>query len=147
MNPLEFLDLANDWSVGSREGEWRSSISRAYYAVFHVARNLLAQVGFQVPAPSASHQYLYQRLNNCGEPAVQNAATLLNHLRRERNVTDYELSAVVDEQRAIKAVNAALDVNSMLTALATNPALLSQVTRVMRDYERQVLGVVTWRSP
>ena len=40
MNPLEFLDLANDWSVGAREGEWRSSISRAYYAVFHVARDL-----------------------------------------------------------------------------------------------------------
>ncbi|MFO0841778.1 MAG: HEPN domain-containing protein [Gemmataceae bacterium] len=147
MNPLEFLDLASEWSVGTREGEWRSSISRAYYAVFHVARNLLAQVGFQVPSASVSHQYLFQRLNNCGEPIVQKAATLLNNLRRERNFADYDLDAPVDEQRAIDAVNDATDVNSTLTDLAANPGLLPQVTQAMRDYERQVLGVVTWRSP
>jgi uncharacterized protein (UPF0332 family) len=147
MNPLEFLDLADEWSVGSREGEWRSSISRAYYAVFHVARSLLSQVGFEVPAASASHQYLYQRLNNCGEPAVQSAATVLNHLRRERNFADYDLDAMVDEVRAIKAVNAAMDVNIALCALASTPAILSQVTQTMRDYERTTLGVVTWRKP
>jgi uncharacterized protein (UPF0332 family) len=147
MNPLEFLDLASEWAVGSREGEWRSSISRAYYAVFHVARDLLTQVGFQVPAASASHQYLYQRLNNCGEPTVQKAASLLNNLRNERNFADYDLGTPVDEQRAIEAVNDAVTVNTALVALISTPALLAQATQAMRDYERQVLGFVTWRSP
>lgn len=147
MKPLEFLDLASEWAVGTREGEWRSSISRAYYAVFHVARNLLSLVGFQVPAASASHQYLYVRLNNCGEPAIQDAALRLNKLRAKRNVADYDLDAAVDEQGAIEAVNAAMDINAALSALAANPALLAQVTQAMRDYERVTLGVVTWRSP
>jgi uncharacterized protein (UPF0332 family) len=147
MNPLDFLDLAGEWAVGSREGEWRSSISRAYYAVFHVARNLLAQVGFAVPAASASHQYLSFRLHNCGDRVVQDAADLLSRLRQKRNIGDYELDAPIDEHDAIDAVNRAMDINSTLSALATNPALLAQVTQAMRDYERVTLGVVTWRSP
>jgi hypothetical protein len=51
------------------------------------------------------------------------------------------------ERDAVEAVGRAVDINHVLSALAANPALLAQVTQAMRDYERQALGVVTWRSP
>jgi uncharacterized protein (UPF0332 family) len=37
MNPHDFLEVANEWLTGIREAEWRSAVSRAYYAAFHVA--------------------------------------------------------------------------------------------------------------
>ena len=147
MDPTEFLDLAGEWAVGSREGEWRSSVSRAYYAVFHVARNLLRQAGFQVPMGTTCHQYLYFRLNNYGDVTVRTAADLLNRLRRARNEADYDLDTRVAEQNAIEAVDWGMDVNAALTALANNPALLAQVMQAIRDYERVTLGVVTWQGP
>ena len=30
MNPRDFLELADEWLTGVREGEWRSAVSRAY---------------------------------------------------------------------------------------------------------------------
>jgi uncharacterized protein (UPF0332 family) len=145
MNPLEFLDLAGEWAVGSCEG--RSSVSRAYYAVFHVARNLLRQVGFQVPMADQAHQYIYYRLNNCGEAMVERVAEYLRDLRRERNKADYDLDFPVVERDAINAVHTATDINAVLAALAANPAILAQVTQTIRDYERVTLGVVTWQAP
>ena len=66
MNPREFLDLAGEWAAGTREGEWRSAVSRAYYAAFHVARTLLQDCGFAVPAAEQAHAYLWLRLANAG---------------------------------------------------------------------------------
>jgi hypothetical protein len=34
MSPNEFLELATEWCTGVREGGWRSTLSRAYYAAF-----------------------------------------------------------------------------------------------------------------
>jgi uncharacterized protein (UPF0332 family) len=147
MDPLKFLDLASDWATGSREGEWRSSVSRSYYAVFHVARNLLRQVGFQVPRGDQCHSYVYARLNNTADQTIERAASQLHDLRRARNQADYDLDIPVTEQDAVNAVNLAMNINGTLAALAANPAILAQVTQAMRDYERTTLGVVTWRNP
>ena len=42
----EFLTLAETWSHGTREAEWRCAVSRAYYAAFHESRALLNELGF-----------------------------------------------------------------------------------------------------
>ena len=44
MKPRDFLDVADELSDG--EAHWRSAVSRAYYAAFHVARRLLIELGF-----------------------------------------------------------------------------------------------------
>jgi uncharacterized protein (UPF0332 family) len=38
----DFLVLAKKLAAGGTEADWRSVVSRAYYAAFHVARELLA---------------------------------------------------------------------------------------------------------
>jgi hypothetical protein len=90
---------------------------------------------------------LYVRLNNCGDATVIAAANLLSWLRRERNRADYDLDRPASEQTAIDAVNHATTVNNILTALATNAALLAQITQTIQTYERAALGVNTWQGP
>ena len=45
----DFLSLSTALVNGSTEAEWRSAVSRAYYAAFHVARQLLLGLRFTVP--------------------------------------------------------------------------------------------------
>jgi hypothetical protein len=85
MDPHDFLDVADELSRGTREADWRSAVSRAYYAAFHVARSLLVEQGFQVPQADRAPAYLWMRLSNSGHPDLQQAGINLNHLRGQRN--------------------------------------------------------------
>ena len=76
MNPHDFLEVANEWITGVREAEWRSAVSRAYYAAFHVARLLLERCGFSV-CPEASAGFFPRKLQ---QRRNQNA----NSMMRER---------------------------------------------------------------
>src|SRR5712692_3941849 len=68
---LDFLTLAETWIQGTTEAEWRSAVSRAYYAAFHEARQLVRDLGFVVPRADQAHAYLWLRLSNCGDPQVR----------------------------------------------------------------------------
>ena len=80
MSPHDFLEVAGEWAVANREAEWRSAASRAYYAAFHVARQLLLQWGFVVPSADQAHAYLWLRLANAGHPDVNRAGNDLRYL-------------------------------------------------------------------
>src|SRR2546430_15944805 len=90
MNWRDFLALAARLAAGASESEWRSAASRAYYAAFHVARELLSDLRFLVPRADRAHQYLTFRLSNCGDAAVIAAGRNLETLRRLRNRADYD---------------------------------------------------------
>jgi hypothetical protein len=62
MNPRDFLEVADEWAGGTREAEWRSAVSRAYYAVHHVARRMLEEWGFAVPTADQAHAFVWLRL-------------------------------------------------------------------------------------
>lgn len=120
-------------------------MSRAYYTVFHEARQLLRQCGFAVPKGEQAHAYLWLRLSNCGHPDLAHAGAELNDLRSQRNWADYDFDRPLDQSTAADYVQAARDVVQLLEQAATMPALLSQMTATIRVYERDVLGAVTWR--
>jgi uncharacterized protein (UPF0332 family) len=144
MDPREFLELADEWSTGGREGEWRSAASRAYYAAFHAARIILGAMGFVVPRGDGAHQYLWRRLANCGHLDVQRAGNQLNDLRRVRNRADYDLGRPFPGRWAVARVLSATEVIDTLEAVRALPHLLTQITGAIRVYERTVLGQVTW---
>ncbi len=73
MNFRDFLTVAATLAAGSTEADWRSSISRAYYAAFHVACDLLRDLHFTVPNSERAHAYLWLRLSNSGHSDVRNA--------------------------------------------------------------------------
>lgn len=139
----DFQRLAETWITGAAEAEWRSAVSRAYYGAFHVARQLLQDLGFQVPRGDQAHAYLWLRLSNCGDPNVQVAGSDLNTLRPERNRSDYDVSLTLRHRDANLQVQAANRIIHMLDAVSKN-SIRQTITNAMRVYERDVLKIVTW---
>lgn len=144
MDPHDYLEVAWTLLEGDREAEWRSALSRAYYAAFHVARRLLLQCGFAVPRADQAHAFLWLRLSNSGHPDVRKVGIQLNDLRQARNRADYDLERSVDEISALDKVQLAADILELLDSVATEPTVLAQITDAMKIYERDVLREVTW---
>ena len=145
MNPRDLLEVADDLLGGLKEAHWRSAVSRAYYAAFHEARRRLRHCGFAVPRAEQAHAYLWLRLSNCGHADLAHAGAELNDLRSQRNWADYDFDRPLNQPTAADYVQAARDLLHLLDLAATMPALLSQITGVIRAYEHDVLGEVTWR--
>ena len=143
MNFRDYLPFASSLASGPTEAAWRSAVSRAYYAAFHVARNLFTDLGFTVPKAERAHAYLWLRLANCGHPDVQNAGLDLNHLRQDRNRADYEAQRSMSRPTAAKNVQIAAEIIHVLDAAALGPTR-TLVVDTMKVYERDVLNQVTW---
>jgi uncharacterized protein (UPF0332 family) len=143
MNWREFLALAGRLATEATEAGWRSAISRAYYAAFHVARRLLADLNFAVPRADRAHQYLIFRLSNCGEPVVEQAGRDLETLRRLRNRADYDDAPPCTQPQAVAAVRRAEDVIRQLDIARGNPPR-TRIRDAMIAYGRDVLNDVTW---
>jgi hypothetical protein len=80
MNWRDFVSLAARLAANTTEADWRSAVSRAYYAAFHMARRLLTDLNFAIPRADRAHQYLAFRLSNCGEAAVEQVGRDLDTL-------------------------------------------------------------------
>lgn len=143
IKPSDFLKQAQVWVQGPSEADWRSAVSRAYYAAFHAGRLLLRDFGFAIPRADRAHAYLWLRLSNCGDQKIQAAGSDLNDLRRDRNRSDYDIEASLVQTRARIQVQTAADIIATLDAASLEPTR-SQITAAIRDYERDVLGEVTW---
>jgi uncharacterized protein (UPF0332 family) len=146
MNAQDFLSLAQTLSGQATEACWRSAISRAYYAAFHVARVLLRDLGFRIPRADQAHAYLWLRLSNCGEPQIQVAGQRLRDLRSERNRADYDIETPLLQAAAAVQIRIAEDLIQFLDSARVEP-IRTRVTQTMRAYEKNVLGTVTWQTP
>jgi uncharacterized protein (UPF0332 family) len=143
MTGHDFLSLASRLAAGPTEADWRSAASRAYYAAFHVARQLLQDLRFRVPHADQAHRHLWLRLSNSGDPQVEQAGAELNVLRRYRNQADYDLNVYFRQAEADAQLRASEQVIQVLDNLS--PATRTQITDAMRVYERDVLKDVTWQ--
>jgi uncharacterized protein (UPF0332 family) len=147
MSPRDFLDLADELCSATREAGWRSAVSRAYYAAFHVAGQVLAGAGLVVPDGHQAHAYLWLRLSNSGQTDVCEAGRLLNVLRGPRNRADYNLRLPFSEEDAFTQVQEAVAIIRTLEDLTSSVEVLGQVAQAIREYERDVLREVTYRTP
>jgi uncharacterized protein (UPF0332 family) len=144
MNAREFLSVAQQLSLGTTEASWRSAVSRAYYAAFHVAKELLEDLGFTVPRADRAHSYLWLRLANCGDTIVQQAGSDLNDLRRDRNWADYDLVRPIMRQVVVQdQLPLAAWIIQALDSARMEPTRTA-ITDAMKIYERDVLRDVTW---
>jgi uncharacterized protein (UPF0332 family) len=143
MIPDDYIALAVRLAAGTMEAEWRTAVSRAYYAAFHAARRLLLDLKFAAPRSDVAHAYLYHRLNNCGELSIRQAALDLNDLRQLRNRADYDWHIPFIRQQAQSPPATAQAVVQTLDAARQEPTR-TQITDAMKLYERTVLRVVTW---
>src|SRR5260370_19526286 len=116
MHGRDFFTLASVLAKGSTEAEWRSAVSRAYYAGFHIARNLLLACGFSVPRGEHAHAHLWLRLSNCKNADVENAGADLKSVRSGRNWADYDLDRPLKQVTALTQLNLIEQVNHTLQA-------------------------------
>ena len=71
MSPREFLSLADRLLGETTEADWRTAISRAYYAAFHESRELLASWGFVIRQADQAHTGVSRRLTCSGSPTCE----------------------------------------------------------------------------
>src|SRR5947209_1214478 len=114
MNARDILEVADNLCAGNKEAEWRSGVSRAYYAAFHTARLLLKACSFKVPNGDQAHGYLWLRLCNAGQPDIIQAGKDLSDLRGKRNWADYNLDRPMYQADAIGYYQAAEKVIQLL---------------------------------
>lgn len=120
-----FLDTARRLSGGNTEGDWRSAISRGYYAAFHYFREFLLSHGLDIGRGGQSHSNLYVGLNNCGFTPLTRIASRIDGLRTSRVKADYDLNSLVDHTAAVDRVNEAqtliADFQALLNTLPPVP--------------------------
>jgi uncharacterized protein (UPF0332 family) len=144
MNWWDFLLLATRLTLGTTEADWRTAVSRAYDAAFHVARRSLADLHFTVPRADRAHQHLVFRLSNSGESVVEQAGRDLETLRRLRKRADYDDVPVLTQPQAAAAVQVAEGIIQVLDTARQDPAR-TRMRDAMIVYERDVLQDVTWQ--
>jgi uncharacterized protein (UPF0332 family) len=93
MNAEEFIRLAGRLAASTADdpAAFRTSVSRAYYGVFHLARQLLDELGIRPSRSDNSHLYLQHFLHGSAQPNAMLAGALLGQMHSNRLRADYEL--------------------------------------------------------
>src|SRR5262245_28965489 len=110
MTGREFLVVAGLLATRATEADWRTAISRAYYAAFHTAREYMTRIRFRVPAGEQAHAYLWLRMSNTGDSKLDAVGRLLRDLRGRRNNADYDLARPRSQANATDAIVDAKDI-------------------------------------
>ena len=103
---LNYLDLAEDLCgtgppCSNQEAKQRAGISRAYYAVYCLARNhMLVRDHQGFPQNVNEHEHLIQYFSIDMSPVRQEIGSKLSTLRRQRNRADYR-DRYVDLQKQV----------------------------------------------
>lgn len=97
MNPSDFISLAVRLSNSSQEADLRSSVSRAYYGAFHLARQFLADCGLRFAQKDLYAAEVHKKVRYCLSEAANSDAVVvagrLRFLRDQRNEADYDLDS------------------------------------------------------
>ena len=113
----EFQVTAARLAQGQTEGDWRSAVSRAYYAAFHYFRQFLLSRGADIGKAGQAHFNLYAGLNHCGFAQVADVAKRIDELRIARTDADYDLRRQIAQPFALHWVQEGQRVVSDFTAL------------------------------
>lgn len=139
MNPKEFQHLALRLAEhGAFPSEFRTAISRAYYAVYNIGINLLKELGFTIANNHQAHKQVYYHFNNSGDSELIEVATKIDDLRTQRNHADYHL----DRDDVEKKHNAKAHAHSADRLIKTmekqcNGENRSQIINSIKDWKKK----------
>jgi hypothetical protein len=98
VDPRKFLDLAQLLAAGTPQPErLRTATSRAYYAVYNFACQILDEMGFRVSTGPGGHGEVRNRLNYSKDAGLQNISSQLGDLQGNRITADYRMSKAIAE--------------------------------------------------
>src|SRR5687767_13640233 len=116
MDPRDFNSLAAQLAGGATAAHCRSAISRAYYAAFNVAAQLLRGIGCPPGKGGAAHGDVQKFLGSCGDPAIAATATDLGSLHSRRIRADYQMDKT-DVESPANALAVVRHADSMILLL------------------------------
>ncbi len=101
MAPKEFLNLAGHLALSQNSDapDFRTAISRAYYAAFHIAVETLSFLGFPPRRDASGHDDATRLLQQSGDSELDRVGGVLADLRSDRNEADYKLQSGRVEKR------------------------------------------------
>ncbi|HHV54427.1 MAG TPA: hypothetical protein GXX55_03115 [Firmicutes bacterium] len=105
-NWQNFLNLSVQLASGVSEAEWRSAISRAYYAVYHISRRFACSQAYSEPA-HGRHQALIKWFKCCAEREYKVLGMGIERLYVKRLIADYNDKQAVAKKDAEAAINEA----------------------------------------
>ena len=138
MDPREFQQLASKLILGASVSEFRTAISRAYYATYNVGVEILVRMGFQIGKGPGGHGDVWKRLSNSGHTEVEKVGSQLNDLRSKRIQADYRLNdQEVENQKTAQAI--VEQANRMIKTLdeCCSGSRCAQIVSAIREWERQ----------
>lgn len=116
-----YIQLANElinYKKGSfiQEAYLRSAISRSYYSVFCIARNLLINKGTTIPMCD-THKFARKEYQNSTNRIEKKVAKGLSRLWKDRKDADYEDNVIIDKNRATTSYQLSLRLLGKLNKL------------------------------
>ncbi len=100
-----------------KEAYLRSAISRSYYGVFSIAKNLLIYRTVYFPRED-THRFVREEFNRAPSRKEKSIGTKLGRLWTERKDADYEENNPFDAERAITAHKMAVDTLKLLEEIS-----------------------------
>ena len=86
----EYGRLAEDLRTRGDEASLRSAVSRAYYSVYHQARNYLLAEGIELSKTDSSHKVVWNRYKGIGGTSCRAVGVNGERLNDNRTQADYE---------------------------------------------------------
>ena len=141
MDPKEFHRLASRLVGGTSPAEFRTAISRAYYAAYNVAVETLEDMNFRISKGPSGHGEVQNRLSNSGDTEVMKVGSQLTDLHSRRIQADYRLGRTdVENIKTARAlVEQARRMIQTLDGCRSDPRR-GQVITAIQDWEQKVSG-------
>ena len=101
MDPRAFNQVAIDLVVRrppTGPAAYRSAISRAYYAAFNVAADVLTGIGHSPGSGDGSHKKVAIYLQQSGDEDLDDAGKSIDQMRTLRNYDDYDMKRLDVEE-------------------------------------------------
>jgi uncharacterized protein (UPF0332 family) len=119
-NWSNYLTLAITLSGNADEASHRSSISRAYYSVYHTASDRATSLGY-VPPGWSQHAALWSHYQSRSDNRCKKLGAIGLRMKRRRVQADYHANA---QQITANVPNQIADANNFLNRLQSLPAHL-----------------------
>lgn len=136
MNPRDFCSLAYTLTQEAKRKpspeRCRTAISRAYYAAYNVAIEILSNMNIHILGQGGDkHVIVRQYLNNSGDSAMKKAKEDLKNLHQIRKEADYYLHNSRPEQpkTALGWVKVASQVIHILDSRSNDPKVIQTLKR------------------
>jgi len=128
MRAREFFEQGQRLAAISngRPSDYRTAISRAYYAAYHTLRLLLSQAGLHPAMDRDAHRDARLYLEKSGDQALARLAGTIKNLHSRRKDADYKIEMVEIEtqQQAVAAVQRAQMIIETLEKNGIPPAAM-----------------------